>query len=43
VHMHDNPTIWRLCLMTDAAMYGAFVAKQEAEMNGAPEGAVVGA
>jgi len=30
-------------LMTDAAMYGAFVAKQEAKMNGAPEGAVVGA
>ena len=26
-------------LMTDAAMYGAFVAKQEAEMNFAPEGA----
>ena len=30
-------------LMTDAAMYDAFVAKQEAEKNGAPEGPVRGA
>jgi hypothetical protein len=26
--------------MTDAAMYDAFVARQEAEKNGAPEGPV---
>ena len=30
-------------LMTDAVMYDAFVAKQEAEKNGAPEGPVTGA